>query len=128
MVRGGSKKFTNDLGLLYDRSYVDFAKRMSATFDPILNWFNCEFGRLQPELASGGLYSLEFYSFSRIEQSYKALKLSPRRNRCQSMIKFVVFVSLSVLGGYTTDSGLNGDIPAIASALTYSKIIKRKIG
>jgi hypothetical protein len=34
----------------YDRSYVDFAKRMSATFDPALHPFNCDFGRLQPEV------------------------------------------------------------------------------
>jgi hypothetical protein len=45
------------------------------------------------------------------------------------MIKFAVFVSLSVLRGYAIDSGLNGDIPAaIASALTSSKVLKRKIG
>ncbi len=110
----------------YDRSYVDFAKRVSATFDPRLHSFNCEFWRLQPELASGGFCILECYSFSRIEQSYEVLKLSRRRNECQSMINFAVFLSLSVLGGYPTDSRLNGDIPAIASALTYSKHSQNK--
>jgi len=140
----------------YDRTYVDFAKRMSATFNPALHPFNCDFGRLQPELASGGLCSVESYSFSRIErehltfaakleigvrsqesgekrkkeegrsqkkcfykyemlpieQSYDRLKLFRRRNRCQSLIKFAVFVSLSVLGGYATDinSGCTGII------------------
>jgi hypothetical protein len=42
------------------------------------------------------------------------------------MIKLAVFVSLSVLRGYATDSGLNWDITAaIASAFTYSKHSKK---
>jgi hypothetical protein len=44
----------------YDRSYVDFAKRMFATFDPTLHWFNCEFWRLQPELNQVDFVALSF--------------------------------------------------------------------
>ena len=44
----------------YDRSYVDFAQRMSATFGPILHPFNCEFWRLQPELNQVDFVTLSF--------------------------------------------------------------------
>ncbi|UNU25017.1 hypothetical protein [Microcoleus vaginatus] len=43
----------------YERSYVDLAKRMSATFNPGLHPFNCELWRLQPELNQ-----VDFVAFS----------------------------------------------------------------
>jgi hypothetical protein len=54
----------------------------------------------------------------------EVMSISPRE--CPPL-RFAVFVSLSVLPGYATESGLNWEIPAaIASALTYSKHSQNK--
>src|SRR4029079_11634613 len=91
------------------------------------HWFNCEFWRLQPELASGGFCSLEYYSFSRIEHSYDRVKLS---REAESMPEYDKLGSLCIIkppARIATDSGWNGNIPvAIASALTYSKHSENK--
>jgi hypothetical protein len=66
----------------------------------------------QPELASGGLCRLEFYSSSRIEQSYDRLKLS---REAESVPEYDQVRSLCIIkrpARIATDSGLNRDIPA----------------
>ncbi|MEG3919106.1 hypothetical protein QUA07_08150 [Microcoleus sp. T3_A4] len=44
----------------YDRSYIDFAKRMSATSNPALHPFNWDFWILQPELNQVDCVALSF--------------------------------------------------------------------
>jgi len=59
----------------------------------------------------GGLCSLEFYSSSRIEQSYDRLKLS---REAESVPEYDKIRSLCIIkrpARMATDSGLNGDIP-----------------
>lgn len=66
----------------------------------------------QPELNRVDCVALSFTVPQESSKVTIGSSCQGRRNQCQSMINLAVFVSLSVLRGYATDSGLNGDIPA----------------